>query len=560
MRHEAEIQPIRILLRRDVCVYTHAGEELVLKGRKVNALMAVLCLSPDGLVPRQRVANLLWSAREPSVRLARLRDLVHEVKSYLGRLGADVLDVSNDKIGFRAGCVKIEYQTLNDSAASDNAASNFLTDLDGVDPAFDQWIISVRLQRANVLINERGHGWQEPEPGSAITERCTIAVTEIIADLHGAELASGMLDEIRQTLTRLRWFSTITRDNKGQTLRIGDQDLASLADYALVCTLSSSSNEPGLFVELVASGHDRRVIWAERLDFDEQTGRTRERNLAEKIAARIDTEILLAEVTRHNRSTPTNDRSAYHFVLRAIPAILQLERDKFVNAGHLLEQAIEADPNSAFAHSWLAYWYIFLVGQGWAHNPLQAMTRAGRAADRAMILDPKEARGFTVAGHVRAFIGRRLGEASALHEIALRLNPSLPLAWHLAGMTSAYAGRLDEAHSRIERCRALAQEDPITFFSEGALAIVHLLKHQHEQSALIGQRVTQRHPNFTSAYKSTISALGHLGEKAEAQLLIQRLRRLDPNFSLRTFQVMAPYRNRENLAHFMAGLRLAGVT
>ena len=48
------------------------------------------------------------------------------------------------------------------------------------------------------------------------------------------------------------------------------------------------------------------------------------------------------------------------------------------------------------------------------------------------MLDPFDARGLTIAGHVRAFLHRRLREAIALHERALSLNPNLAMAWALS--------------------------------------------------------------------------------------------------------------------------------
>ena len=98
------------------------------------------------------------------------------------------------------------------------------------------------------------------------------------------------------------------------------------------------------------------------------------------------------------------------------------------------------------------------------------------------------------------------------------------------------------------------------FFSEAAESIILLLKGEHEEAAEVGRRVIQRQPNFTSAYKSTISALGHMGQMSEAGRLIQKLKLLEPQFTLRKFQTTAPFRNRRDLGHYVAGLKLAGLT
>jgi hypothetical protein len=60
------------------------------------------------------------------------------------------------------------------------------------------------------------------------------------------------------------------------------------------------------------------------------------------------------------------------------------------------------------------------------------MAEAGRMAERAITLDPQDAKALTIAGHVRAFLHHRMREAIALHERALMLNPNLAMAWNLS--------------------------------------------------------------------------------------------------------------------------------
>ena len=153
-------------------------------------------------------------------------------------------------------------------------------------------------------------------------------------------------------------------------------------------------------------------------------------------------EILLIEAKR-SASRPPMDATAYDLMLRAIPLIGRLEREAFMQAGEYLSRAIELEPDYAAAHAWYAYWQMFLVGQDWADDPAAAMEEAGQHAERAVVLDPYDARGLTIAGHVRAFLHRRLHEAIALHERALSLNPNLAMAWALSAIAYAYIGDPD---------------------------------------------------------------------------------------------------------------------
>ena len=129
-------------------------------------------------------------------------------------------------------------------------------------------------------------------------------------------------------------------------------------------------------------------------------------------SAQIDPEILLIEAKR-SAARPRVNATAYDLVLRSIPLMTRFERDSFRQAGEYLAQAIALEPDYAAAHAWYAYWHVFLVGQDWAVDPKETMRLGGEFAERAIVLDPFDARALTIAGHVRAFLHHSLHEAAA---------------------------------------------------------------------------------------------------------------------------------------------------
>ncbi len=553
---EAEL---RLQLTPRLQMTTRHGASLLPKSRKARALLVLIALSDSRTVPRQQAAGLLWTSVERADALARLRDTLHNLQKELREADADVLLLRDASIAFRDGAVLVR----DDGAPAAGAAgSQFLSELDGLDPAFDQWLIRLRQDRQQRRHAEPGHEEDEPPATRTLASRGpSVVVTAFDTLGPRSEEAYGRAlgEEVATALARLRWFSVITRGRDGRRLSSGSEDLSKFADYALLGNLQADKTQYRLAVKLMDLS-SCAIVWAAAFVEEKSAGFGVQDRFAERVAACMDTELLVIEAARHRSATPPRRGEAYSLVLQAIPAIHRLDRDPFLGAVHALEQAVAVDPELAMAHSWLALWHVFFVGQGWAMNSAQSMTRAGRAADRAMMLDPKDARGVTVAGHVKAFLSRRLDEATALHELALQLNPSMALAWHFAGVTHAYSGRLTDAHRCISHARDLAPGDPHGFFAEGALGIVRLLQKDHESAAAIGRRVTERHPQFSSAFKSYLSALGHLGQREEAAVVLQRLRVLEPRFSLQRFRATAPYQRAEDLEHYTAGLRLAGLT
>ena len=535
--------------------FIEPGVDVLPRSKKAKALLALVALSEGNSLSRARAAAMLWSNLERADALARLRNTLHQLHQAFSTVGMELIRADDGAISLKTDLIHLH---MDQGPGSDD---DVLVDFDGLDPALDRWLTNLRLkhsgQRASPQAAARLSGLERRAQSGT---RPSLAVLEFEgATATESRIAAAATEEVGSALARIRWFTTISRSPEGQRLSTGTRDFSKIADYLLVGTLQPMRAGYRLSLKLLSMVESGVIVWAD--DFEESSQRDffLERDVALMVAARLDTELLLVEADQRGRSHKERERDAYQMVLAVIPAIFRLDRDPFLAAGHVLEEAIASQPESALANSWLAYWHMFLIGQGWAANPYQTMIQAENAAHRAMMLDPKDARAFTIAGHVKAFLHRRLQEAATLHEMAIQTNPALPLAWHLYGVTHAYAGRLEEAHASVTRALQLAPKNPHGFYAEGALGIIHLLLGDHEAAVRIGRRVTERHPQFTSAYKSYLAALGHLGRKSEAAHVLQRLSVLEPRFSLQRFRASAQYQQAEHLNHFMTGLRLAGV-
>jgi tetratricopeptide (TPR) repeat protein len=187
------------------------------------------------------------------------------------------------------------------------------------------------------------------------------------------------------------------------------------------------------------------------------------------------------------------------------------------------------------------------------------MRKAGDLAERAIVLDPYDARGLTISGHVRAFLHHRLDEAKMLHERALSLNPNLAMAWALSAVTHAYAGDAEEAERRNNRYKKLSPLDPHAFFFDAFFVLIHLMKHDYTRAAEAGSAVSQLNPSFSATYKPFLSALGHLRRDDEAATIRKRLLEIEPDFTIQRFLDTTPMLHEADRQHYAEGLRLAGL-
>jgi len=382
-------------------------------------------------------------------------------------------------------------------------------------------------------------------------------------------LSIGLADEITNALARFRWISLIASPSLA-AIRSGAADprLDGLGlDFLLEGTVQRDGNRVRVTVRLLdmhgargAGGRDGggEVIWARRFDRANTDLFSLQDEVAAETVAQIDPELLLREAHRATARQPV-DPTAYDLVLRAIPALYRLEEAGFRAAGSLLTAAIARDDGYAPAHAWLAYWHIFLVGQGWANDIAASMAAAGESADRAVALDPADARALTIAGHVRSYLDHQLADAIDMHERALALNPNLPLAWAFSGLARSYAGQHDEAIRRINEARRLSPFDPHGFFFDTALMVPTLLRGDFETTVELGRRAVHLNPALSSTLKGYLSALGHLGPSAEMLSVRERLLQAEPGFCIHRALARTPMMLEADRELYATGLRRAGL-
>jgi DNA-binding SARP family transcriptional activator/TolB-like protein len=131
------------------------GADVLPRLRKARALLAVLALAAPSPVLRSRLIELLWSTRTLPKAQASVRATLHALSITLGPT-ARMLDVARRTIALDAAGLLVDARQLVSAATNtsdDSAASlgGLLSDLEGLEPAFDRWIIEQRHGLAHEL-------------------------------------------------------------------------------------------------------------------------------------------------------------------------------------------------------------------------------------------------------------------------------------------------------------------------------------------------------------------------------------------------------------------------
>jgi TolB-like protein len=376
---------------------------------------------------------------------------------------------------------------------------------------------------------------------------------------HG--IALGMAEEISAALSRFRAPRVIaTATFLDGTGPAGDA-LARCRTYQLDYIVDGSiqiiGDEVRVNVSLLDVVLDFEVIWTDR--FDGQLGDlfSLQHRIAAETVAQVDPE-LFHRGREFEPPAKTEIAAAHHAVLTAIHGIFRLDRPEFMRAREHLVRAIELDPGYAAAHTWIAYWSIMAVGQGWVDDPRDVTALAGTSAERAIALDPLDARALAIAGHVKAYLLHDVRSALDLHARAILLSPDLPIAWTLSSWSRIYDGEHATAVRHAMMSRSLSPRDPHIFFVEHALMTAQFFGHQLEEAEMLAEVVLERNPGHASALNVRLAILGKMGRKAEASHCLAMLREIDPDVSVEKIVARAPLRSTDK-AYYIDGLLRAGV-
>ena len=376
-------------------------------------------------------------------------------------------------------------------------------------------------------------------------------------------LAVGLAEEITSWLSRFRWLSIVSTSSLVQATAEGRDDHVLRQtlglDYLLDGTVQRSGDRIRITPRLIDLRDGDQVVWTHRFDCTPDDLLSIQDEIASQTVAQIDPELLRLE-SRRAALVPDHEAGAWDLMMRALPSMTRSDRQQFMESGTSLRRVIERQPDLALAHTWLAYWFILFDEHGWAADRGAAAEQAARQAERGITLDPQNARSFTVAGHIRAVLERRLPEALSLHERALALNPNLAMAWALSGFALLYVSRFDEAEKRFARYRELSPSDPFAFQFDVGFALLAYVRGDYERAAEFGRAVNELNPDYAPGCKVYLAALGRLGRETEAAVIRKRLLAFEPGFTLERFILASPFKDAAITQMLADGLSKAGIS
>jgi adenylate cyclase len=270
------------------------------------------------------------------------------------------------------------------------------------------------------------------------------------------------------------------------------------------------------------------VLWSEKYDAESKDIFAVQDEITRRISGALALRVTSLELARSAAKPPSN-LEAYDLVLRGRALLSRPTRSANAQARDLFERAVALDPNYAPAYVGLGQVNNLASNMGWTEDPVGALERAEKLAQKALALDELSSSAHALLGRVAVHFGdydRALEElkraidlngsdaesydhlvtvlvglgdpagAIAAGELLEQFQPEIPdgTAFFL-GMAYVLADRAADAIRILEP--VVVDHNPRDLYASVMLAVAYAAVGRQPQAEQLAKAVRQRFPTFS---------------------------------------------------------------
>ena len=339
--------------------------------------------------------------------------------------------------------------------------------------------------------------------------------------------ADGIVDDLTTDLSRItdmfviaRNTAFIYRDKPVDAKQIGREVGVR---YLLEGSVQRSGSQVRVNAQLIEAESNAH-IWAERFDGDTRNLFALQDEITSRIAVALNLALVGADAAR-----PTHHPDALDYILRARAASAKpSSRDQRTEVVSLLERALELDPRSAEAQSWLAAALAGRVLANMTDSRAADIDRAEGLIEQALAASPRSALAHHARGQVlRA--QRRFAEAIPEYQTVLALDRNWVYAFFALGQCKLYTGLIEETIPLVEQAIRLSPRDPQLGGWYEAIGLTYLLQSRAVEAIIWLEKARDHTPTHSIIRAQLASAYALAGETEHAAVELAEARRLSPD-------------------------------
>ncbi|GAB3626269.1 hypothetical protein GCM10027419_11180 [Pandoraea terrae] len=367
----------------------------------------------------------------------------------------------------------------------------------------------------------------EGERGTMPVGRRSIAVlpfANLSGDPSQAYFAEGITADVIADVSRLPdtlvmgQASTQTYRDTASDVRRAGQDLE--VHFVVTGGVWRSGSDVRINVQLL-SAESGTVLWADTLEYPDESQWNWRRDLGPRIANALDIRIM--DVVGGWGADRPEPRDAIDHIMRGFAELRRASaRSDWEAAADEFRAALKTAPKSASAWAGLS---LALAGQIFGRHiahPQEMLREADEAANKALAIDVNNATAHFALGQVLILRGR-LEAAQAAFESCLSLNPSHAHAHMRIGLIRIELGHAEEAQQHVDMALRLSPMDQTRAAYAHLIAGIAQFHLGHDDEAYAEmEKMVAADPRVGFAYMWMASIDGLHGRTAKAHENLDR--------------------------------------
>jgi TolB-like protein/DNA-binding winged helix-turn-helix (wHTH) protein len=372
--------------------------------------------------------------------------------------------------------------------------------------------------------------------------------------------SDGVTEEITATLSRVSGLFVIARTSaftyKGKAAKVQDISREMGVRYVLEGSVQKADGQVRIIAQLIDATTGKH-LWSEHYDRPLQNIFALQDEIREKITLALQVRLALEESGQAQRA-PTTNLDAYDFYLRGLEAAFRAvyKNDPLILARQLYESAIALDSQYAEAYARVGETYLL----DWFFNPSsnqgQSLERALAMAQRAVALNDALPLPHAIVGRVFSW-KRQYEQALVEARRAVTLDPNFAEGYFHLGNVLFLTGPPEESVKANEQAIRLNPKPPDAYFF--LLAASYRIAGRYQEALTVGKQFAARHPDFHPIHFHLAVCYAEMGQLENARAAGAEMLRLNPTFTLASFERFWPVKDPAMMERTLAALRKAGL-
>jgi len=393
------------------------------------------------------------------------------------------------------------------------------------------------------------------ELGDAIPSIAVLPFENMSGDSEQGHFSDGITADLISTLFKFRHLRTVsyysTQQYKSQKASIAEIAAQQRVRYILRGSVRKSGDRIRVNVELIDSSNEQ-ILWSERFDRDLHDMFSVQDEITRSIALTMKVQLDDGDMALHRSKGATSIKA---WELSLIAADLQNShvRQNIHDSRAMAKEAIEIDPEYAFAWVTLAWVYWEEAYDGWSNSMEDSIAEAEKANLQARSLEPDYGEAWIQAGMIH-LMKHEFGESIAACLKAIEFEPGNADIHALTAFAYIVRGEYEQARHHDQIAARLCPVRPGWYY------VVSGLIEQHtgnpKKAVELYRRGREVEPDSPISRFYLIDVEMELGNEADARRLAHELKELDKSVSARghvhaySYDAGQRERFRANLAKF----------